>query len=384
MFTAIVKSFRSILSVPISRRRSNRCAELATIHANVPVALLLVDEELRVKQVKELAAQIAGHDASDLLHARNGAVLGCLEALGDPSRCGNGPSCNECSFRLAILDTVHHGKRHEGLEAWVPVSASPQPEQRCLLVSTAPLAFEQRPKALVSAQDITGLKRTERDLRETVGMLESALSEKTVLLKEIHHRVKNNLAVISSLLNMKADLTDDGPAKVALEDSQRRVYSIALIHEHLYGSEHLDRVNFAEYAQQLVQALYSAFAGDSARIAIRLDIDPIDVSVHQAVPAALVLNELLSNALKHAFPDGRRGKIHITFRESEPGHLELAIADDGVGSPDLLVERKTKSLGLQIVRILSAQLAGTLKQETGSGTRVVLRFRTSAPHTPVQ
>ncbi len=212
-----------------------------------------------------------------------------------------------------------------------------------------------------------------------MGKLESALTEKTVLLQEVHHRVKNNLAVISSLLSMKADMTVDGPAKVALEESQRRVHSIALIHEHLYGSGHLDRINFAEYAEQLVRVLHAAFNGESARIAIRMDVDPIELGVHLAVPAALILNELLSNALKHAFPGGRRGEIHVTFRELEPGNLELAVEDDGVGSVDVLVERHTKSIGLQIVRILTAQLGGTLKQEPASGTRIVLRFM-SEPH----
>jgi two-component sensor histidine kinase len=110
-----------------------------------------------------------------------------------------------------------------------------------------------------------------------------------------------------------------------------------------------------------------------------MDVDPINLSVYLAVPAALILNELLSNALKHAFPGGRRGEIDITFHEFQPGQMELAVEDDGVGSPDVLAERGTKSLGLQIVRILTAQLGGTLKQEQASGTRIVLRFM-SEPH----
>lgn len=146
MLSVLTRSLRWIIPAPISHSfrmyvrhngNTNRCKELATIHANVPVALLLVDEHLRVERVNRLAAQIAGQDAADLLEHRHGA-LGCLDALSDPSRCGNGPSCSECSFRLAILDTVLHGKRYESLEAWVPVDASPQPERRCLLVSTAP------------------------------------------------------------------------------------------------------------------------------------------------------------------------------------------------------------------------------------------------------
>ena len=359
--------------------------ELAAIYANAPVILLVVDEELRTEKLNDLGIRITGREKSDILGLRPGGALGCLDALADPRGCGYAPSCTQCPLRLAVLDSVQNGARHEGVEAWIPFSPSPgQPERRCFLVSTAPLPFDHRHKALVCAQDITELKGTEAELRNSVGKLESALTEKTVLLQEVHHRVKNNLAVISSLLSMKADMTGDGPAKVALEESQRRVHSIALIHEHLYGGEQLDRINFAEYAQQLVRVLHAAFNGDSDRIAIRMDVDPIELGVHLAVPAALILNELLSNALKHAFPGGRSGEIHVTFRESEPGHRWLAIEDDGVGSPDLLGERKTKSLGLQIVRILTAQLGGTLEQEPGCGTRVVLRFPVSGERRATQ
>ena len=305
---------------------------------------------------------------------------GITNALADPRGCGLGPLCTQCPLRLAVFDSVRNGIRHEGVEAWIPFSPlGGEVQPRCFLVSTALLPFNHRHKALVCAQDITGLKKAEQDLQNNVAKLESALAEKTVLLQEVHHRVKNNLAVISSLLNMRAETTQGAEAKQALEESQRRVHSIALIHEHLYGSDHLDRINFAEYAQQLVQVLYQAFDGESARIAFRMDMDPIDLGVHLAVPAALILNELLSNALKHAFPGGRLGEIHVMFREVQPGHMELAVEDDGVGSPNVLAERKETSLGLHIVRILTTQLGGTLKQEPASGTRIVLRFM-SEPH----
>jgi len=312
--------------------------ELAAIYANAPVIFLVVDEDLHVEKLNDLGARLAGRE-------------------------------------MSVFDSVQNGARHEGVEAWIPFSASDgHPERRCFLVSTAPLPFDRRQKALVCAQDITGLKLTELELQNTVGRLQSALTEKTVLLQEVHHRVKNNLAVISSLLSMKAETTEGAEAKLALEESQRRVHSIALVHEHLYGSEHLDRITFAEYAQQLVHVLYSALAGESARVSIRMDLDPVELCIHRAVPVALILNELLSNAFKHGFPDGRRGEIRVSFREAEPGHLELAVADDGVGAREVLVERKTQSLGLQIVRILTAQLGGTLQQAPGPGTRIVLRF----------
>ena len=166
---------------------------------------------------------------------------------------------------------------------------------------------------LVCAQDITEQKRTQR-------ALESALAEKTTLLKEIHHRVKNNLAVISSLLSMKADSVSNQTAKQALLKSQQRVHSMALIHEHLYGNERLDRIDFAEYAAELVRRLHAAVASDPHRIAIELALDPIELAIEQAVPCGLILNELLTNAFKYAFHGRDRGRIEISFHESGGMH----------------------------------------------------------------
>ena len=345
--------------------------ELAAIHANAPVALLLVDEELRVQKVNELAAQLAGRAAQDLLGLRHGEVLGCLNALADPRGCGYGPVCGDCGIRLAVLDTLSSATRHHNIESCGMYSASGHAQERCFLVSTAPVRYDGTNKALVCLEDITDLKRT-------VHQLESALQEKTVLLKEVHHRVKNNLAVISSLLGMQADA--GGPeARLALSESHRRVHSIALIHEHLYGNEHLNRVNFSEYAQQLVQELYSAFVREEGRISLKIDVEPIELDIHWAVPCALILNELLSNAFKHAFPAGRSGEIRVSFRESGPGYLELVVQDNGIGSLAGGNAQSSQSTGLSIVRILTTQLDGSLEQEACSGMRFVLRFPGGSP-----
>jgi two-component sensor histidine kinase len=227
-------------------------------------------------------------------------------------------------------------------------------------------------------------RRAQGSLQEMVIELEAALTEKTVLLREVHHRVKNNLAVISSLLNMKAEATTSPEAKQALSESQQRVFSMALIHEQLYRSDHLDRVNFSAYAQQFVPTLSSACLGEPGRVSIEMDIDAIELGIEAAVPCALILNELLSNAFKHAFHGERSGKVRISFHEAGPDTLELAIEDDGIGLPAGLLEgRNTKSLGLQIVRILAKQLGGSLQQEPCPGAHLVLRFpANSARHAP--
>jgi two-component sensor histidine kinase len=278
--------------------------------------------------------------------------------------------------RSAALDSARNGISHKNVEAWVPVAIEGRVERRYLSVSTGVIQTDGERLILVSASDVTRLKKSEGALSETVRALESALAGKTVLLKEIHHRVKNNLAVISSLLSMKADTVEVKEAKEALEESQRRVFSIALIHEQLYGSDHLDRINFFEYARQLVEQLQSSFVGSPEQIDVVLDVAPIEMGVHRAVPCALILNELVSNAFKHAFPGARRGEVLVSLREPSPGYLELAVADNGIGSPPGLAARHTRSLGLEIVGILSRQLEGSLEQQSaiGAGTRFVLRF----------
>ena len=221
-------------------------------------------------------------------------------------------------------------------------------------------------------RDITENKRIERELHDTVRELQSALTEKTVLLKEVHHRVKNNLAVISSVLGMKAEVTANAEAKLALEESQRRVQSIALIHEHLYGNDRLNRINFSEYAQQLVHELYQIFVPEPARISLSVEADPLELGIHRAIPCGLILNELVSNAFKYAFRDGRSGLVGVSCREIGPNLVKLEVFDNGAGISEDLDWQHTNSLGLQIVQILARQIDATIQLVRESGTRFVL------------
>ncbi len=223
--------------------------------------------------------------------------------------------------------------------------------------------------------DITERQEAIKERESLIEQLKSALNEKTVLLKEVHHRVKNNLAVIAGLLEMQSHNLKDPRAQAALAESERRVMSMALIHEYLYASEHLDSVNFGEYVHELARELEATYAVAPGFVEVSIEAEEIDLPVHLAIPCGLILNELLSNAFKYAFPDGRNGKIEVAFRRLPSGELFLSCADNGAGIPEAFDWQKAKSLGLRIIGILAKQIDGTLNLDrTQPGARFDLTF----------
>jgi two-component sensor histidine kinase/CheY-like chemotaxis protein len=227
-----------------------------------------------------------------------------------------------------------------------------------------------------------------RVLREERDRLARSLAEKEVLLKEVHHRVKNNLQVVASLLRLQAASMGSPELAAALEESQHRLESMAMIHEQLYESGDLREVDLAKHATQLMGNLFASYGVDPVRIRGRVAIpltpnEPLLLDVHRAIPAGLILNELVSNALKHAFPAGRCGSISVEG-EQRAGNVTLVVGDDGVGLPADFDSRaptsgKKGSLGLHIVEILARQLRGVLTVERGRGAT----FRLTFPERPV-
>jgi two-component sensor histidine kinase len=211
-----------------------------------------------------------------------------------------------------------------------------------------------------------------------ISVLNDALSGKTVLLQEVHHRVKNNLALITALLEMQADTLDDERAITALRESQQRVMSMALIHEYLYGNEHLDRVNFAQYMEQLTGQLCASYAIEGDLVSIRIAAEDIDLPMQRAIPCGLIVNELLTNALKHAYARGNGGEIIIQLVRLKSGKLMLSCQDRGKGIPESFDWKNSTSLGLRIIQILTKQLDGELKLDRSGGTRFELVFPSSS------
>jgi PAS domain S-box-containing protein len=204
--------------------------------------------------------------------------------------------------------------------------------------------------------------------------LKASLREKEVLLREVHHRVKNNLQVISSLLSLQAGFIEEPRIQTLFADCCHRIHSMALIHQSLYQSESLAQIDFRTYLHVLAGDLFRAYAIDAERIQLTASADNIALTIDTAVPCALLAHELVSNCLKHAFPDGQVGHIWITFRREPDGMLQLQVRDNGVGLPAAVTPYTAESFGLQLVDILREQLRASLELERHPGTTVTISF----------
>jgi PAS domain S-box-containing protein len=216
------------------------------------------------------------------------------------------------------------------------------------------------------ARDITEGKMAERMM--------ASLKEKEVLLKEVHHRVKNNLQVISSLLNLQAKHVVDRKALEMFKESQNRVRSIALFHERLYQSKDLAHVEAAEYLKNLIDNLLATYGARPSAVDLRIEPDDVLFGVDVAIPVGLVVNELISNALKHAFPEGKRGRVRVLLHREGQDSYTLQVSDDGIGFPPGLDFRSAPSLGLQLVCTLTEQLGGTIELNSTNGTTFKVTF----------
>jgi PAS domain S-box-containing protein len=264
-----------------------------------------------------------------------------------------------------IKETIHQGDylnfetvqyRKDGSEMFLEVNASV-------------INYRGKLAILSINRDITQRKHAEQQI-------EKSLKEKEILLKEIHHRVRNNLQVISSLLDLQADALGDTHINKAIQDSKDRIHSMALVHENLYQFGDLARINGIEYIHKLVEYLFDTYGDLAGNITsmVKIETPSLELNMETAIPIGLILTELLSNALKHAFPPGEKGEIHIDLCPGIPGMLTLVVSDDGVGLPPNLNVRESQSLGLQLVHLLTQQVKGTIEIKRSKGTTVTITF----------
>ncbi len=241
-------------------------------------------------------------------------------------------------------------RKKDGSTVWVTVNASPVQDG------------STRSYLVLVVKDISQRKRAEE-------VLTRSLREKEVLLREIHHRVKNNMQVVSSLLNLQARGIPDPQSREVFEESQSRVRAMALIHEVLYSSGDLSRIDLPRYLRALAVSLGEMYGGDSDRIRVNVKVGDIDLGLDETVPCGLVIHELLANSYKYAFPNGRAGKIDIEGTQDPDGRVRMVVRDDGVGMPPDVDPATAGTMGLQLVKgLIESQLSGDVEVERSGGT----------------
>lgn len=211
---------------------------------------------------------------------------------------------------------------------------------------------------------------------EMENKIRASLREKEILLREIHHRVKNNMAIITSMLNLQASNITEQKYIDMFEDCQNRIRSLSLIHETLYRSDNLADINFKDYIYRIASDLLMVYKNSYKNINLEIDVENISLEIDKAIPCGLIVNELLTNALKYAFPDSRKGTIRVVLRQSNGGELELIVSDNGVGIPPELDLRNIDTLGLQLVtNLVEYQLRGEIQIIQNGKTEFYCKFK---------
>jgi PAS domain S-box-containing protein len=331
--------------------------ELRIIFDNIPVGVAYLDSEMRFISANRFFARFLGRDDAELVGKKCQETM--VQFAGAKGAGGTLQGGGQCLCDVSSLrDSLETGKTLviERVMGDVFARLTLVPER----VSSGDMA-----RLVLLLEDVTEQKRAEEEIL-------GALKEKEVLLKEIHHRVKNNLQVISSLLSLQSRAVEDEELISMLRISQARVRSMALIHESLYQSEDLSLIDATRYLQQLGTYLFQSHGVNPKKVRLKLDPPGVRLSVELAVPCGLIVNELLTNSLKYAFPDGV-GEIRVGLSRNEDMY-RLVVKDNGVGYSDNGIRGKDSSLGLRLVNTLVDQLGGTMEMRSNGGVEVVVDF----------
>jgi len=319
----------------------------------IPVAMIVVNEGGEIIRLNDLAETTFGYASEELIGQKVEMLL--------PHRYRNKhPGYRrgflaEPSARPMGAGRDLSGLRKDGSEFPVEIGINP--------VETG-----EGPMILSVILDLSERKQSEKRIQD-------ALQQKDLLLKEVHHRVKNNLQVIHSLLDLQALKISDTDMVDLLRDSQNRIRSMSLIHQTLYQSQDFAQVDFQRFLGELLPRLTESYGARSRQVRIEIRSTDVKLPINEAIPCGLIVNELVSNALKHGFPNDQSGTVLVEIRQDEEQAVELSISDDGQGIPPDMNLAKSESLGLQLVHLLTRQLHGQLDVQRSHPTRFTLKFR---------
>lgn len=338
--------------------KNKELEKLSIVASETDNSVMIFDSKGKIEWVNEGYTKLTGFDLQEVLTARGSGI-------------------NDFTFypdAIKLLESCIQEKKSEMFEAsidckngfskWVSNTLTPVFNENGVIEKT-----------VVIATDITLRKNMEERIRES-------LEEKGLLLREIHHRVKNNLQIIISLFNLQSHYVEDKKAFLALKEGQDRIKSMALIHERFYQNDGLSKIDFDDYIKRLVENLLLSFNIGSGRIKPVVEADKISLDIDTAVPCGLIINELVSNALKHAFGTEGTGEIFVSLKYITERQVRLTVQDTGAGLPEGFDVFKSDSLGMQLINALSNQLDGTLKVTVDRGTRFTLDF--NVPYTSTE
>lgn len=339
------------------------------------------------RAIGRTASEVVGELATQVLSDWPDLVEGYLDGMGMPPEVVTGEGEAQRHFDQTILPLYNrHSKLTGRLVVLRDITIQKQVEsernraEESLRRAHTELEIRVQERTAELAQANEALQAEIAERKRGAEQIIASLNEKELLLKEIHHRVKNNLQVISSLLNLQLRYAKSEQALEPLKESQNRIKTMALIHEKLYKSEDLASIDFAGYIQDLASYLFGSY-NTSGGVKLKTNVDRVRLGVDVAIPCGLVINELVSNSLKHAFPAGKEGsEICVDLCRTADGKLLLTVSDNGIGLPKDLDLRNTESLGLQLVTTLVEQLEGTIELDRSAGTAFRITF--SSPNEP--
>jgi PAS domain S-box-containing protein len=276
--------------------------------------------------------------------------------------------CYRPEDRLLIMEAfekcIHNGQEYDHE---YPITKTN--EEKIWVRTTGKPVFSEGKivKVIGSFMDITIQKKAYKKIQ-------ASLNEKETLLHEIHHRVKNNMQVISSLLKLQSNSIEDTQVKEVLKESQGRVYAMSAVHETLHGLENLSEIDLKNYLSRITTSIFQTYSYNHTRVSLKIDLENLPISINQAYPLGLVINELISNSLKYAFPDDRKGEITVRMKKRK-NELELTFIDNGIGMPEDFNWKNSNTLGLKLVRTLvENQLDGSIDMESKNGTKFTIKF----------
>lgn len=320
---------------------------------NIPVAMIVVNAKGEIVRMNRLAESTFGYSQTELegrpvevlipsrYHARHSGYRHGFMKETTPRPMGVGRDLS--------------GLRKDGSEFPVEVGINP--------VETG-----EGPMVLSVILDLSERKQSERRIQD-------ALQQKDLLLREVHHRVKNNLQVIHSLLDLQALKVTDDSMMDMLRESQNRIRSMSMIHQTLYQSQDFAQVEFDRFLGGLLPRLMESYSATAGHVTIEVNAGDVKLPINEAIPCGLIVNELVSNALKHGFAGGRRGSIEVSITQDDAQGIEMTVRNDGHPIPDTLDMERTGSLGLQLVQLLTQQLRGQLTTRRADPTSFTLRFQ---------